>query len=209
MHMRLKLIFLSLLLATSLSVEAQWPDSLQTFERELSTKNDGITSIVAHFTQTRQVAVLAQAASKDGTFFFRYPGDMLLAFNDGDYIKMTTEWFEMKNGVNITTTKVSSNPALRSLSSILSACVVGNFEQIIKGFSINTTQTDNEWIATLTPQRGKAAAKISHIVIHFDKVDMSLNTLKMEEKSGDYTTYRFSNKQFNVTVDSNLFNISK
>jgi hypothetical protein len=38
---------------------------------------------------------------------------------------------------------------------------------------------------------------------------MSLNELKMVEKSGDYTAYRFTKKQFNVAVDSKLFNVSK
>lgn len=204
--MRLKLILISLLTTTAVVAMAQ-DATQQTFERELRVKNENVTTIVSRFCQTRQVAVLANAVQKDGSFYFQQPGDMLLAFDDGDYIKMTAEWFEMKSGGDVTTTKVSSNPMLKNLSSILSACVVGNFEQITRGFTLDVRQTADEWIATLTPGRGKAAAKIARIVIHFDSQDMSLNILKMEEKSGDYTMYSFSDKQFNVSVDRNLFNI--
>jgi outer membrane lipoprotein-sorting protein len=134
---------------------------------------------------------------------------MLLSFNDGDYIKMTEEWFEMKTGENTTTTKISSNPMLRNLSTILSACVVGDFAQMIRGFSIQVQSQAKQWVVIMTPQRGKAASKISQIVLHFDRETMSLNTLKMVEKSGDYTMYGFSNKQFNVAIDGKLFKIEE
>jgi len=42
-------------------------------------------------------------------------------------------------------------------------------------------------------------------LVHFDKKDMSLNLLRMEEESGDYTEYKFYNKQFNTEIESTLF----
>lgn len=74
---------------------------------------------------------------------------------------------------------------------------------------VNYVESAAEWTITLTPQRGKAASKISNIVIVFDKEDMSLNLLRIEEKSGDYTAYSFFNKLFNVTIDTHKFNIVK
>jgi outer membrane lipoprotein-sorting protein len=179
------------------------------FERELKLKNESVTSIKCHFLQTREMSVLQNVVRKEGTFYFQRPGNMLLSFNDGDYIKMTEEWFEMKTGENTTTTKISSNPMLRNLSTILSACVVGDFAQMIRGFSIQVQSQAKQWVVIMTPQRGKAASKISQIVLHFDRETMSLNTLKMVEKSGDYTMYGFSNKQFNVAIDSKLFKIEE
>jgi outer membrane lipoprotein-sorting protein len=155
------------------------------------------------------MSVLQNVVRKEGTFYFQRPGNMLLSFNDGDYIKMTEEWFEMKTGENTTTTKISSNPMLRNLSTILSACVVGDFAQMIRGFSIQVQSQAKQWVVIMTPQRGKAASKISQIVLHFDRETMSLNTLKMVEKSGDYTMYGFSNKQFNVAIDGKLFKIEE
>ena len=122
---------------------------------------------------------------------------------------MTEEWFEMKTGESTTTTKVSSNPMLRNLSTILSACVVGNFDQMIRGFSIEVETKLDEWVVIMIPQRGKAASKISQIVLHFDRETMSLNILKMVEKNGDYTMYSFSDKKFNVAIDGELFKINE
>ena len=82
----------------------------QVIQSELKKKNESVTSIKCQFTQTREVSILAKPAIKDGEFYFLKPNNMLLSFNDGDYIKMNSEWFEMKTGENVTATKISSNP---------------------------------------------------------------------------------------------------
>lgn len=192
------------MMLSAVTTSAQQSDMAQQFEQELKTKNGDVTSIKCRFTQTREVSVLASAVVKGGQFYFQQGGNMLLRFEDGDYIKMTSEWFEMCTAGNTTKTKVASNPMLKNLSAILSACVVGDFEQIARGYSYAVEQSAKEWIVTLTPQRGKGA-KIAKIAIHFDRANMSLNTLRMDERTGDYTMYSFMDKHFNVAIDSKLF----
>jgi outer membrane lipoprotein-sorting protein len=167
---------------------------LHQFQTELQEKNEDVISIKCRFKQTRQVSYLASAVEKEGDFTFTKPNDILLAFDDGDYIKMTTEYFEMKTAGNVVKTKVNSNPMLKNLSSILSTCVLGDFDKMNKNFAVDIKQNQTEWTVTLTPKQNKVAAKISNIIISFDKADMSLNLLKMIEKSGDYTAYTFTNK---------------
>ena len=205
----IRYILITIALMIGFTASAQNGSTQEQFERELKLKNESVSSIKCHFIQTRDMSVLQNVVRKEGTFYFQRPGNMLLSFNDGDYIKMTEEWFEMKTGENTTTTKISSNPMLRNLSTILSACVVGDFAQMIRGFSIQVQSQAKQWVVIMTPQRGKAASKISQIVLHFDRETMSLNTLKMVEKSGDYTMYGFSNKQFNVSIDGKLFKIEE
>lgn len=207
--MKIKLILICLFISLSSGVYCQELNIEQHFQNELHSKNKEVTSIECRFIQTRKLSMLTNNVSKEGTFYFIKPSNMLLSFDDGDFIKMTNEWFEMKTSDNITTTKITSNPMLKNLSSILSACVVGDFNKMSKGFSISYDQNLTEWIITLIPQRGKAASRISRIIINFDKSNMSLNLLKMEEKSGDYTSYCFSNKLFNVSIDTKIFNVSK
>ena len=169
------------------------------FEREIKAKSQGITSIVAEMTQTREVAVLADVAKKEGDFHFQAPNNILLSFDDGDYIKLSAEWFEMKSGANVTKRSASSNPMFKQLSAMLTACMSGDVESIAKGFTPTITKGDKEWRVVLKPERGKGAAKIAEVELVFDRRDMSINSLKMVEKSGDYTMYTFRNKQFNVT----------
>lgn len=209
MLMKTRLISILLMLASLASFAQNANDKQQEFEQELKSKNENVTSIKCSFTQTREVSVLANTVKKEGVYYFQRPGNMLLEFNDGDFIKMTEKWFEMNTAGNITTTKVTANPMLKNLNAILTACVAGNFEEMGKGFTIDLEEKENEWIVTLMPKRGKAASKIDRILIHFDKKDMSLNNLNMIEKTGDYTMYTFYQKEFNIAIDNQLFNTSK
>ena len=178
----------------SLACYAQNTDVEKLFQTELQEKNEDVIAIKCRFKQIRQVSYLAEPAVKEGDFAFTKPNDILLAFDDGDYIKMTSEYFEMKTAGKVAKTKVSSNPMLKNLSSILSTCVLGEFDKMSAGFNVEIEQQAKEWIVNLTPKQSKMAAKISNIIIAFNKADMSLNLLKMVEKSGDYTAYNFTDK---------------
>lgn len=195
--MRVKVLLTLLALFVGLSASAQ--SLSEEFERELKAKSAGITSIDAEMTQTREVAVLADVVMKEGGFHFQAPNNILLSFDDGDYIKLSAEWFEMKSGANITRRSASSNPMFKQLSAMLTACMSGDVESIAKGFTPTITKGDKEWRVVLKPERGKGAAKIAEVELIFDRKDMSLDSLKMVEKSGDYTMYTFRNKQFNMT----------
>lgn len=201
--MKVKILLAMLALAMGFSASAQ---SLNAeFERELKAKNSGITSIHAEMTQTREVAVLSDVVTKEGDFYYLEPNNILLSFNDGDYIKLTAEWFEMKSGANVTKRNANSNPMLKQLSAMLGACMKGDMTNIAKGFTPTVTKSDKEWSVVLKPERGKGAVKIAEVELIFDRKDMSINRLKMVEKSGDYTMYTFKNKQFNVTIDGQIF----
>ena len=116
------------------AVQAQESALLQSFTQNLKANSDLISTIQCSFTQTRSVAVLAKDVIKSGKFYFAKPNNMLLAFNDGDHIKMTEEWFEMKTKGNTNAMKVSANPMLKNLNSILSACMIGDIVQMMRGF---------------------------------------------------------------------------
>jgi outer membrane lipoprotein-sorting protein len=204
MKFKKSITFVALMLMASTLFFAQ-ESALEQFEQELKKENTELSTIKCLFTQSRMVSVLADEVNKKGQFYFQIPGNMLLSFDDGDYIKMTPSRFEIKNAGKVNTTKVDSNPMLRNLSSILSACVVGDFSQISKGFTVKAESISGEWVVEMIPRRGKSASKVSKILVHFDKKDMSLNLLRMEEESGDYTEYKFYNKQFNTEIESTLF----
>lgn len=207
--MRIKRVLIFIIVLCGFSAQAQNSALLQSFTQELQSKSTQVSTIKCSFTQVRSVSVLATDVVKRGKFFFAKPNNILLLFDDGDHIKMTAEWFEMKMGGNVSRMKIAANPMLKNLGSLLSACMVGDFEQMARGFEIGIEQGAKEWVVAMTPMRGKAAARVSQIELRFDRGDMSLNSLKMEERSGDYTLYTFSNKTFNKVVESEIFNIAQ
>ncbi len=207
--MRIKFILTFLILLASIASFAQDNNAMQAFETDLRAKNKDVSSIKCQFVQTREISVLADKVDKTGIFYFQQPGNILLTYDDGDYTKITEEFLEIKSMGKISTTKVSSNPMLKNISTVMLACINADFSNIAKVFTIDAREREDEWIVTLAPQRGKAASKIANIVLEFEKEGMSLDKLILKEKSGDSTTYTFSHKQFNIHIDNVLFDTTK
>lgn len=207
--MRIKFRLAVIILLASITSFAQDNNAMQAFETDLRAKNKDVSSIKCQFVQTREISVLANKVDKTGVFYFQQPGNILLSYDDGDYTKITEQFIEIKSRGKISTTKASSTPMLKNISTVVSACINGDFRNIAKAFNIDTRETDNEWIVTLIPQRGKAASKISKIILEFENERMSLDKLIIKEKSGDSTTYTFSHKQFNIHIDNILFDTTE
>ena len=49
---------------------------------------------------------------------------------------------------------------------------------------------------------------IQSIVLEINKKDYTVDSLKIIEKSGDYTLIHFINKKFNAVIPENLFDVN-
>ncbi len=205
--MKIKIAFLLLILSGNIAtLVAQNQTSVRReFEQALSQKGGEINTISCHFTQTRALAILAKESVKKGHFSYQRPDNILLKFEDGDYIKMTSTQFQMRNAGTVNSMKINSNPMLKELKRILAACMSGDVAQMAAGFKVDLTQTDGAYQMTLAAARNRGGSKISRITLAFDKRDMSLQMLKMEEPSGDFTRYDFSDKLFNKPIGEKIF----
>lgn len=201
MLMKCKLICLLMCLGMYLSVNAQ--ENLgkdKEFINELESKTSKIQTITCKFTQTQSLSVLSNKVLKKGVFYYKRPEQILLSFNDGDYIKMTSEDFQMKNGDKINKMKVESNPMLRELKNILSACMTGKVMNTAQDFKHELKMEELKYTIIMTPKKKRVASKIKEIMLEFDRRNMCLNKMKMTQPNGDYTLYEFSDKEFNKHI---------
>lgn len=201
-----KILSVICLLVLSMGVRAQSSEALQRrFAEELAQKSVRIESIVCRFDQTRVMSILANEVTKSGEFTYLRPEMIRLAFDDGDYIIMTESHFRMRSGGKQSDVKINSNPQLKELKRLLSACMSGDVSQITAGFKSELQQTSTHYTMLLTPLKARQG-RVARIHLKFNREDMSLEELRMEEQSGDYTHYSFEGKRFNTAVDKSQFN---
>lgn len=170
------------------------------FINELENKTSTIQTITCKFTQTQSLSVLSNKVVKSGMFYYKRPEQILLMFDNGDYIKITSENFQMKNGNKVNEMKVDSNPMLRELKKILSACMTGDVINTTKDFQHELKQGEANYTVVLNPKKKRAASKIKEIMLVFDKKDMCLSKMKMTQPNGDYTLYEFFEKKLNSQI---------
>ena len=177
------------------------------FAQEMKKKCSDVKSIRCRFVQTRSSSVLVHDVQKRGTYSFLQPYNVLLAFDDGDYIKITSAMFEIKQNGHTTATKAGSNPMLRNLNRILSACISGDAAQITSGFDTEITASDDEFTVRLLPMRGRTNKKSPQTLLVFARKDMSLRSMSIEQASGDMLRYEFHDVKYNADIDAAMFDI--
>lgn len=207
--MRVKVSLLSILLfmVVRVNIIAQDIDLNAQFAQELKEKCRDVKSIECKFIQTRSVSVLTQDADKGGKYYFLQPYNVLLIFEDGDYIKITSTIFEIKQNGHISATKTTANPMLKSLNRMLSACISGDASQITSGFDTEITANDSEFTLRLLPLRGRANKKAIETFLIFNRKDMALKMMKMTGPSGDFLQYKFYDVKYNTIISPSLFDI--
>lgn len=204
--MKSKILSLFFLLAGVLpAAVAQNADLEMQFAQELKEKCRGIKSIGCRFVQTRSAPVLARSVDKAGTYYFLEPYNVLLAFDDGDYIKITSTVFEIRQNGRVNATRAGANPMLKSLNRMLSACISGDASQIASGFKTEIAADEKEYTLRLRPLRGRASGKSPVTVLVFNRKDMSLKRMKMESAPDDFLQYEFHDVKYNIDIEPSIF----
>lgn len=181
-------------------------DAVTAFTKELAAKSTAIESICCRFEQVRSMQLLAQDVRLEGDFYYLRPEQILLAFDNEDYICMTQTHFQLQTAGIKQRVRLQSNPMLRELNRILSAAMRGDVATLSAGFTPTVREEKDHFEVVLKPSKGRMAAHLQAITMRFEREHMSLVELRMEEKSGDATMYRFRSKRFNEKIDSQIFN---
>jgi outer membrane lipoprotein-sorting protein len=207
-----KIIYLALSLCAAVAGAkaqngGQTPDA--DFAERLKTVSAATETIECDFTLTRTMSFAAGDVVSEGRFYYLRGGGISLEFTKpaGDRITMGRERFRIVSSGRTSIVKVDSNPALKQLQKMLTACMTGDVALLGQGSTLAFEDEGAEFVVTITPTDRRARNMVRKITLTFEKKNMSLTTLGMEEASGDSSRYRFFNKKFNAKIDPSRFEV--
>ena len=163
------------------------------------------------FTQTRKTKMLKEAAVMKGRLYTqqsnmvrwecKYPNHIIFV-TDGRNIQIN------KDG-KTTETDLTKNKIYQRVERITKGEM--SIADILKSsdFTQTATETANEWVITLIPQRKELKQVIASITIHADKADAIAKKIVLTDKNGDTTTIELKNIETNTPLDASLFNIGQ
>lgn len=163
------------------------------------------------FTQTRKTKMLKEAAVMKGRLYTqqqnkvrwecKYPNHIIFV-TDGRNVQIN------KDG-KTTETDLTKNKIYQRVERITKGKM--SIADILKNadFTQTATETANEWVITLIPQRKELKQVIASITIHADKADAIAKKIVLTDKNGDTTTIELKNIETNTPLDASLFNIGQ
>lgn len=179
------------------------------FTENLKRLSAATETIECDFTLTRTMSFMASDVVSRGRFHYLRNVGISLDFTEpaGDEITMGRDKFRITSDGKTSVVKLDSNPMLGQLKRMLTACMTGDVATLKEGSALVFSEEGGNYIVELIPDNRRAKNMVRLITLTFEKANMSLTTLRMEEASGDVSEYKFFDKKFNEGVDAARFEI--
>ncbi len=163
------------------------------------------------FTQTRKTKMLKDAAVMKGRLYTQQPNKVRWECKYPNHIIFVTDGRNVQTNKDgkTTETDLTKNKIYQRVARITKGKM--SIADILKSadFTKTATETANEWVITLIPQRKELKQVIASITIHADKADAIAKKIVLTDKNGDTTTIELKNIETNTPLDASLFNIGQ
>ncbi len=177
------------------------------FIRSFNEASSRITTIESNFTQEKNLSLLTEKVISKGKFYFKKenllrweytaPYAYLIIFRDSRVL--------IRDNEKESTIDTRENKVFSEINSIILGSVKGTLFSDAKRFSPAFFESPSQYLVRLTPLSPQLKEYLSEIRIFFDRKDMTVTMLEMQELSGDYTRISFENKKINATIPDEKF----
>ena len=208
-----RVFLLTVWVAQVLLVKAQYPgfnpitDPVK-FKELFAVTSQKTLSIKSDFIQEKVLSMLSEKIISRGKFFFKRDSRVRMEYNHPfQYLMIINkDKVYVKDGQKENKMSTRSNKLFQQINRIMVDCMQGsapgNTDFATKFFESKTV-----YLVELTPVVKGLKDLFKVIAVYIDKKDYGVNSLEMQELSGDNTIIRFINKELNATLPDALFDI--
>ena len=209
-----KLIWLIFIMTGWLPLRAQYPGytllpDLSVFKEQFTSAAKNTNSIKSDFVQEKTLSMLSEKIISKGKFWFKKDNQVRMEYNHPFQYLMIINGDKVfvKDGQKQNTISVKSNKLFQQINKITVDCVQGTALSNTD-FRTRVFESKNNYLIELSPVARNLKEFFKTINVSVDKKNYAVNTIEMNENSGDNTLIRFTNKELNTTLPDALFTIN-
>ncbi|MEO6220779.1 MAG: outer membrane lipoprotein carrier protein LolA [Ginsengibacter sp.] len=197
-----------------ISAKAQYPGyspvaDLKKFKVDFSAATQKSSSIKSDFVQEKNLAMLSEKIVSKGQFWFKKESRVRMEYKQPfTYLMiLNKDKIFVKDGQKENKISTRSNKLFRQINKIMIDCMQGTTLSN-PDFKTRVFENKNASLVELTPLTKGLKELFKTINVIVDKKDFSVNSILMQENSGDNTLIRFNNKELNASIADALFIIN-
>jgi len=197
--MRKALVYISLLFVSLTSAAQDYGEEIHDVSKRLmglQSSNEKIETIDADFVVEKKTSMLVGVQKSAGTMEYRRKDDYLSLHyavpEKSDMVIAGTE-ISITTGEKTSSVSAKHNPAVSQMIVMIKSCVTGDFTSIADKSTVKYYQTADLFTMVISPKNARVKRYIKQIVLRYNN-DNSLCVMKMDEGSGDYSEYRYTNQ---------------
>lgn len=206
-----KLFFAVIFLVMCIAGKAQYAGysnvkDIDAFKAQFAAASQKINSIKADFEQEKNLSMLSDKIISIGKFWFKRENKVRMEYTQPfQYLMiLNNNNIYVKDGQKENKISAGSNKLFQQVNKIVVDCVRGTaFSNT--DFTVSVFENKSTYLIELTPLAKNLGEIFKNINVVVDKKDYSVNTIVMNEVSGDNTIIHFTNKELNTNLADALF----
>lgn len=184
------------------------PNSFEKVLKEISARQQKVSTLQAEFTQEKEMALLAKPEVSSGTFVFSKPNNVLWKYESPKPVTMlitqgmmTTYYPHLKKAERVEV-KSFEDRIFKYMGA-----ASGAIDELGKYFNVRFVESkkDPSYTLELTPKTKTVAKRVRKIRIWIDRQSYLTTKFEYVEGDGDLTRYTFRNLRINEPVPPSRF----
>ena len=184
-------------------------DDPQKLIGQINAANQGLNTLQCDFDQEKELSFLEDKVFSSGKFYFQKKDKIRWEY-EKPYtyiIVMNGSVIRIMDGEKTNRQDASSSRLFSSINAVMTGIIDGSAISNDQYFSSTFFESATQVKVELVPAMAGMKDFISSIELYLDKSDSGVESLKIIEKSGDYTLIMFKNKKLNAPIPVSVFSV--
>lgn len=176
------------------------------FKKQFAAEAVKINSVTSNFKQEKTLTALTETIISEGNFNFKRTNRVKLEYKKPfSYVMiMNGDKMLVKDDGQANTVNLKSNKLFQQINRIVVDCIQGTILDS-KDFTSKVFENQKEFLLEMTPTSKNLKGFFQTIILVVEKKDYSVDSIKMNEPSGDTTIITFTEKKINAPVPDEMF----
>lgn len=209
----LRSIFMILAFFSVLSVTGQTKltkeqekDVLEKMEKS----SNALHSLQCDFVQSKRMKILNKDMISKGVLYFKKPDKIRWQYTtpyDYTFI-MNGDKVQIKSTKSTKNIDIQGNKIFRQVTSIILNTITGDGLKNSPDFDVELFKLNDVYFAKMRPKKREVMQVYSSIEVYFNASLTMVESIKMIEKSGEYTVVKLISPKVNNPINENVFKVN-
>ena len=204
------------IIVTCLSVLSVMGQTKLTSEQEkqvlakMEKSSNALRTLQCDFVQSKRMKLLSKEMQSKGVLYFVKPDKIRWQYTtpyDYTFI-MNGDKVQIKSAKSTKNIDIQGNKIFRQITTIILNTVTGGGIMNSADFDVTLFKQGEVYFAKMLPKKKEVKQVYASIEVYFNPTLTMVESIKMIEKSGEYTTVKLLSPKVNTTINESVFKVN-
>jgi outer membrane lipoprotein carrier protein len=177
---------------------------------KMEKSSNALRTLQCDFVQSKRMKLLSKEMQSKGVLYFVKPDKIRWQYTtpyDYTFI-MNGDKVQIKSAKSTKNIDIQGNKIFRQITTIILNTVTGGGIMNSADFDVTLFKQGEVYFAKMLPKKKEVKQVYASIEVYFNPTLTMVESIKMIEKSGEYTTVKLLSPKVNTTINESVFKVN-